>query len=359
MSGITEHVLALAALPAERITPAARRMGALSLGDWITVALAGADQPLGGIIRDYVLDEGGRPVATLVGGDKAPPRAAALANGTISHALDYDDTHFGHVGHLSVGIYPAALAVGEATGASAAAVRDAFVLGAEAAIRIGTTLGRAHYDRGFHQTATAGAFGAAVAAGRLYGLDERQMRNALGLCSTRASGLKVQFGTMGKPLNAGIAAANGVEAAGLAARGFTSADDGLAGPQGFLATHSDAPEAGDWDGPPPFLFEANTYKLHACCHGLHAMIEALAALRRQDERLAETATAVEVRTHPRLLNVCDIKAPRTGLEVKFSYAWLAAMTLSGVDTAAERTYTDALARDEELTAIAGRVRVEG
>ena len=89
-------------------------------------------------MRDFVREEGGKPVATIVGeGDKYPARAAALANGTISHALDYDDTHFAHIGHLSVGIYPAALAVGEETNASAIETRDTFLTGAEAACRIG------------------------------------------------------------------------------------------------------------------------------------------------------------------------------------------------------------------------------
>src|SRR6185312_16115734 len=83
-------------------------------------------------------------------------------------------------------------------------------------------------------------------------LDHRAMRNALSLVATRASGLKSQFGTMGKPYNAGIAAANGVEAASLAKRGFVSCEDGVAGPQGFIATHSDGPDADTaWADPPP------------------------------------------------------------------------------------------------------------
>ena len=159
---------------------------------------------------------------------------AALINGAVSHALDYDDTHFSHVGHLSVGIYPAALAAAEDVGATVSDLLAAFVIGAEAAIRIGTVLGAAHYNLGFHQTATAGAFGATVAAGRLYGLSSEQMRAAIGLCATRASGLKSQFGTMGKPYNAGIAASNGIECAQLARLDMTSCDDGLMGPQGFV-----------------------------------------------------------------------------------------------------------------------------
>lgn len=356
------HLLNLAALPACEIPDTARAMAQLSLFDWMVCGRAGVEEPLAGILRGYVLAEGGRPVASLLGGGQAPARAAALVNGATSHALDYDDTHFGHVGHPSVGIYPAALAVGEEMGRNAAEVTEAFLLGAEASVRVGMVLGAVHYNRGFHQTATAGAFGATVAAGRLYGLTRDQMRAALGLCATRASGLKSQFGTMGKPYNAGIAASNGVECAALARAGFTSADDGVMGPQGFVLTHSDRPvEVGVWDAPPPraFLFEDIKYKLHACCHGTHAMIEALATVLRQHNLTPERVAKLHLRTSPRWLSVCDIKHPRTGLEVKFSYAWLAGMVLAGIPTAADRTYNDALAADQTLAKFAEKITVSG
>jgi 2-methylcitrate dehydratase PrpD len=357
-----DHVLDLAALPASAISPVARQTARFSLYDWMVCGKAGVAEPLAIRLRDVIGAEGGHPVASVLGGGAMPARAAALVNGATSHALDYDDTHFAHVGHPSVGIYPAALAVAEEMDAPAATVAEAFLLGAEASVRIGMVLGAVHYNRGFHQTATAGAFGATVAAGRLYGLDRAQMRAAVGLCATRASGLKSQFGTMGKPYNAGIAASNGVECAALARAGLTSADDGLDGPQGFVPTHSDAPvTSGVWDEPPPgrFLFTDVKYKLHACCHGTHAMIEALAALRAaHDLDLAQVAE-IRLRTSPRWLRVCDIKAPRTGLEVKFSYVWLAGMVLSGVPTAADSAYTDALAADPALAAFAGRVHVSG
>lgn len=357
-----DKLLDLAALPAAALPDSARQMARFSLFDWLVCGLAGVGEPVSAILRAQALDEGGAMRATLFGGGRVPARAAALVNGTVSHALDYDDTHFAHIGHLSVGILPAALAVGEETGAGAEAVADAFLIGAEAAIRIGLTLGPQHYNRGFHQTATAGAFGAAIAAGRLYGLTRLRMRAAIGLCATRASGLKSQFGTMGKPFNAGIAAANGVECAALARAGMTSADDGLMGPQGFVATHSDAPVlTGVWDAPPPatFLFEDIKYKLHACCHGTHAMIEALMAhLRHSPGDFGQIASLV-LHTSPRWLSVCDIKAPRTGLEVKFSYAWLAAMVLKGKATSRDDSYTDALAADPALAALARRVTVLG
>ncbi len=355
------RLVALAVIDASALPARALQMARFSLFDWMVCARAGAGEPVARIVRDMVLDEGGRPQATLVGtGEKVPPRAAALANGTTSHALDYDDTHFAHIGHPSVGIYPAALAVGELVDAPAARVAEAFLVGAEASCRIGMVLGRGHYDRGFHQTATAGAFGATVAAGRLLGLDQEQMANALSLVATRASGLKSQFGTMGKPFNAGISASNGVEAALLASRCFVSARDGVGGPQGFIDTHADSvDEAAAWAEPPParFVFEDVKYKFHACCHGTHAMIEALAKLRRDGATVG--AGEVTVRTNPRWLKVCDIKDPCSGLEVKFAYGHLAAMVIEGVDTAAETTYTDALAADPRLRALAAKVRVIG
>lgn len=359
---VLSHLLELAALPGAAIPASARQVARFSLFDWMVCGRAGVAEPVAAILRGYVTAEGGQPVASIIGGGRVPARGAALVNGATSHALDYDDTHFGHVGHPSVGIYPAALAAGEEAGASGSDVADAFLIGAEASVRLGMVLGAGHYNRGFHQTATAGAFGAAIAAGRLYGLSRDQMRAALGLCATRASGLKSQFGTMGKPYNAGIAAANGVECAGLARAGMTSADDGVMGPQGFVPTHADAPVlTGIWDAPPPgrFLFEDVRFKLHACCHGTHAMIEALGRARRDHGLTAESVAAIHLRTSSRWLSVCDIKAPRTGLEVKFSYNWLAGMVMAGIPTAADRSYTDALAADPGLAAFARKITVTG
>lgn len=352
---VLDKVLDLAELPGDQIAGSALGVARLSLADWMACGLGGRDEPLARILRGYLEAEGGRGVSSVAGGGLLPARAAALANGAISHALDYDDTHFAHIGHPSVAIFPAALAVAEDTGATARAVLEAALIGAEVSVRLGVGLGRGHYLRGFHQTATAGAFGATVAAGRLYGLTRDQMRAALGLCSTRASGLKNQFGTMGKPYNAGIAASTGVEVAGLARAGFTAPDDGLQGPQGFVATHADTPDmaagwqAGGW------LFEDVKFKLHACCHGTHAMIEGLRATVPPGAQVQ----AVHLRTNPRWLAVCDIKVPRTGLEVKFSYGWLAAMVLAGRSTASDRAFDDACARDAGLAALAARVTVAG
>ncbi|MEM7732249.1 MAG: MmgE/PrpD family protein [Pseudomonadota bacterium] len=348
-----ESLLDLAATSQDAFSARAVTLARYSLLDWMTCGIAGRHEPLADKLRTMAANEGGTPVASMMGGSKAPARMAALVNGATSHALDYDDTHFAHVGHLSVAIYPAALAAAEEVNASAGETIAAFLVGSEVAIRVGQVLGRAHYDLGFHQTATSGSFGATVAAGRIYGLNRDQMRVALSLCGTRASGLKSQFGTMGKPYNAGIAAANGVECAALARLGFTSADDGIFGPQGFVETHT--PEVAEMARPSRFLFEDNKYKLHACCHGTHAMIEALLGC----DVALDQVEAITLRTNHRWLKVCDIKRPRTGLEVKFSYAWLAGMTLRGDATGDDRVYRDALAGDADLVDFARRVEVVG
>ena len=357
------HILDLATLDADRMPQDARTMARLSLFDWMVVSLAGADQPLSDIIRNFVAAEGGVEIAAVTGGSmRLPARAAALANGTISHALDYDDTHFAYIGHPSVAIFPAALAAAEEMKGSADDVIDAFLLGAEAACRIGMVLGRDHYDAGFHQTATSGAFGATIAAARLYRLDRSAIRTALGLVSSRASGLKSQFGTMGKPFNAGAAAANGIEAASLARLGLTASHDAFAGPQSFLnahhAIHDGSKQIADWSFE-NFLFSSVSHKLHACCHGTHAMIEALLLLCANSTFLADDLREIRVEIAPRWQNVCDIKAPSTGLEIKFSYAFLAAMVLRGIDLAAYESYLDSHCNDADLVALADKVTVVG
>ena len=362
-AALLPHMLELAAIGPDRLPQDARKMAELSLFDWMAVSLAGADQPLASIIRDFVVAEGGVATAAVTGcKHRLPARAAALANGTISHALDYDDTHFAYIGHPSVAIFPAALAAAEEMGASGDDVVDAFLVGAEAACRIGIVLGRDHYNAGFHQTATSGAFGATIAAARLYQLDRTAISMALGLVSTRASGLKSQFGTMGKPFNAGAAAANGIEAASLAKRGFSASLDAFAGPQSFLAAHHadqvGSDEIVNWSFD-KFFFATVSHKLHACCHLTHAMIEALLLLKAAGKIAADDIDEVHVHITPAWQNVCDIKTPKTGLEIKFSYVFLAAMVLQNINLAADESYHDAACEDASLIALADRVKVVG
>ncbi|MCE8535888.1 MmgE/PrpD family protein [Ruegeria pomeroyi] len=337
-------------------TPAARLVTSLSALDWIAVGRAGVEEPVSRILREMVLDEGGTGRAHLFGGGAAPLRGAALVNGTVSHALDYDDTHFAHIGHPSVAVFPAVLAMAEARDAAIVELLEAALVGMELSVRVGLWLGRGHYQAGFHQTATAGAFGAAAAAGRMAGLTPERMALALGLTATRAAGLKAQFGTMGKPYNAGLAAAAGIEAVELVRRGFVANPLAMEGEYGFGATHHGAGEMSALEGlGESWLFEQVSHKFHACCHGLHAALEAARSL---DIAAPEVAT-LTVRTHPRWLSVCNQQAPTTGLGAKFSYGTVLAMRALGHDTARLDSYSDAICADPRLIQLRDRVEVSG
>lgn len=330
----------------------------LSLFDWATVGLAGRDEPVSQMTRAAVLDEESGAQATVFGGGRASARGAALVNGATSHALDYDDTHFLHIGHPSVAITPAALAVAEWKSASGAEFLLALAVGLELSCRIGDWLGRSHYEAGFHQTGTAGAFGATAAAGRLLGLDANQMAHALGLTATRAAGLKSQFGTMGKPLNAGFAAEVGVTCATLAAHGVASNPAAIHGLQGFGPTHAGSAWVVAFDGlGTDWVFPKVSYKFHACCHGLHAMLESLRTLKAEG-LTAEAVDRITIHTHPRWLDVCNQPKPTTGLGSKFSYRLTAAMCLADVDTAALDSYVGSLTQRPDLVALRDKVTVK-
>ncbi len=355
MSNFTTTLATFAAGP---VTTArqTRIVTSLSVLDWIAVGRAGVDEPVSKAVRDLVLGEGGAGQAQLFGGGAAPLRGAALVNGTVSHALDYDDTHFAHIGHPSVAVLPAALALSEWDDRILVDLLEAGLVGIEVSIRVGLWLGRDHYQAGFHQTATAGAFGAAVAAGRILKFDADQMRKALGLTATRAAGLKAQFGTMGKPYNAGLAASAGVEAALLVAGGFDPNADALEGPYGFAATHegaADSDAALDGLGE-EWLFESVSHKFHACCHGLHAALEAARDLDIAEPEVAE----IKIKTHPRWMSVCNQMSPATGLGAKFSYRTVIAMQALGYDTALPSSYSEKTCADSRLKSLRDRVSVE-
>lgn len=361
-AGITARLANFAAgADAARFPDSARAIARCSLLDWAAVGRAGVDEPVSRIVREAALADGGRAEAHVFGSMQAlPARAAALVNGATSHALDYDDTHFDYIGHPSVAVFPAALAMAERLDASGAAFLDAALVGLETACRVGRWLGMSHYQHGFHQTATSGSFGAAAACARLLGISADRTAHALGIAATRAAGLKSQFGTMGKPYHAGTAAANGVEAALLAAAGFVSRPDALECEQGFGETHAGA--NADVDDVlaglgTAFRFEKVQYKLHACCHGTHAALEALASLRAAHRVQAHEVERITVTVHPRWLRVCNLEQPRTGLEAKFSYRLTAAMVFAGLETGALATYTDAACLRPDLVALRDRVRV--
>lgn len=342
------------------IDAAARAVAKHCILDWFAVTLAGLDEPVARILRDEVEGSSVGKAGIIGTALRCAPADAALVNGTASHALDYDDVHLVMLGHATVAILPAVLALAETQGASGEQAMRAFIAGVEAAVYVGALVMPWHYDHGFHATVTLGSFGAAAASGLLLGLDETQMAMALGLAGTQAAGLKSMFGTMAKPLHAGKSAANGVLAARLAKRGMTANPDVLETAQGFIATQHDGSAIRDIELSRRGAAIVDTvFKYHAACYLTHSTMEAVATLRDRHALAASDMAAIDVHIPPGHLNVCNILSPRTGLETKFSLRHTAAFAAAGTDTAAIATYSDAAANDPSLIAIRERVTIHG
>ena len=316
-----------AAPPAEARAGAAR-----ALLDTVGVTLAGASQPAARIVQRVVEADGSGPCRVLGTALVASPGNAALANGTAAHALDYDDMCFVSLAHPSAPLVSAALALADAAGASGAALLDAYVIGFEIEGRLGRAMNPRHYQRGWHCTSTLGTIGAAAAASRLLGLDATAAGHALAIAASEASGLKENFGTMVKPLHAGLAARNGVLAAQLAKSGMTASAAAIEGPQGFLAAmDSSQPSLAGvvadlgtrWE----ILDTGITVKLYPSCAGTHPALDALLDLKRLERFAGGDVESVEIGVDPIVPTILIYDRPSSGLEGKFSMPFCAAAAL--------------------------------
>ena len=329
--------------------------------DWFAVTMAGAQEDLTGILVSEALEDGARGPATLVGrSETVLPSTAALINGAASHALDYDDVNFSMGGHPTVTVVPALLALGEQTKASGRLFIESFVAGYETSGRVGRLVSPSHYQKGFHVTGTVGSFSATAAAGRMLGLDARQLAVAFGIAATQAAGLKSNFGTMCKPLHAGTASEHGLRAARLAAKGFTARGDSLECDQGFASSQSDHLNAEAALGEPPsgWHLRNNLFKYHAACYLTHAPIECAKEIRLKNNFPPERVRKILLRIDSGADKVCNIPNPTTGLEAKFSLRQTVAMALTGVDTANLDSYTEAVTREPRIKDLRDKMAIE-
>jgi 2-methylcitrate dehydratase PrpD len=282
-------------------------------------------------------------------------------NGAASHALDFDDVNLAMTGHPSVVLLSALLALAEERGSSGQDVLTAFVAGYELQCRLGLLMAPGHYNTlGFHATGTLGSFGAAASCAHLLGFDAEKFAIALGIAGTQAAGLKSMFGTMCKPLHAGKAAYHGLLAARLATRGFTARTDVVECAQGFARTHSpDFHPDHALAGPPGgFQILSNLFKYHAACYMTHAPIEAARKLREQHGLTPDSIARIRLSLDETCDRICNIPAPRTGLEAKFSLRLTTAMALAGVDTGGLASYSEATASDPTLIALRDKVEFD-
>jgi len=302
--------------------------------DCLGVTLAGSGEPAGRIITDYVREIGGTPRAGVFGhGFKSTPSQAALANGTMAHALDYDDVIAPMSGHPSVPVLPAVLALGEDRHTPGIDILAAYVIGIEVEAKIGSGIGMRHYAAGWHPTSTLGTLGAAAGAARILRLDLHQTRVALGIAASQASGLRQNFGTMTKPFHAGMAARNGVVAATLATRGFTADPDILESRFGFVPVLGGEGEydldrmTQDLGTPFALVSPGLEIKPYPCCRFTHRCIDAVLAIVADHRPAPEDVMEVECHTSRFVPQIVIHHRPTTPLEGKFSMEYCMARTL--------------------------------
>ena len=340
----------------EDLPASVRHEAARALLNWLGCAVGSSRHETVECALAAVQPFSGAPQAAVLGrSERLDILHAALVNGISSHVLDFDDTHARAI-HPSAPVLPALIAYAEWRPITGKDLIHAFVLGVEAEERIGLSVFPEHYAIGWHITGTAGVFGAAAAVGRLLGLDERQMCWALGTAATQAAGLREMFGTMCKSLHPGRAAQNGLMAALLAAKNFTSSEQAIEAPRGFghvTSTRFD-PKVITEDLGRRYELLSNMYKPYACGLVVHAAIDGCIELTREHGITPEQIERVDLTVSPLVLELTGKRSPRSGLEGKFSVYHAAAVGIIH-GAAGEAQFSDEVVRDPQVIALRDRV----
>ncbi|SFZ81877.1 2-methylcitrate dehydratase PrpD [Devosia enhydra] len=331
-TALAERLVASRSAPLSALS---RRWARDAMLDTVGVTLGGMGEPALQHLLALPGMAGATGRSTLLGiGATTGPLDAALINGTAAHALDYDDCATAAMLHPSAVLVPALLALGEHCGASGRRALLAYVLGFEAAMRIGIASVPAHLHRGWHPSATIGIFGATAAATTLLDLDTEATATALCIAASLASGIGGNIGSMTKPLHCGQAARHGVMAALLAQQGFSARETALDGRNGFFHVFNglDAPDVdevlGGWMSPSTIETTELGPKLYPCCGSTHSSIALALKLRREQNIEPDQIAGIDIRINPtRLLNI-DTPDPQTPLASKFSLQYVVARALS-------------------------------
>jgi aconitate decarboxylase len=319
------------AIDYQSLPPEAIDMAKAVFLDGVAVILAGSTEPLGvgRITIDYVREMGGSEQASVMsGGFKTSMLNAAYANGTMAHALDFDNTWY-PLNHPTSPTLPAILAIAEFYKLSGAKVIESIAAAFEVQARLRMAAISMGNGEAFHKPGMTGTFGACAAACKLLDLDQEQSLMAFGIAGSRAGSLAINTGTMTKSSHSGHAARMGVECGLLAKRGWTASAD-VFGPKGFFDTFMHG------IGKPELLIEgfANPlrmvdpgvgFKKHPCNYFTHRPIDAALTLRKKYLFETKEISCVEI-LFPRF-DYVDRAHPKTGLDGKFSVQYTTAIAL--------------------------------
>jgi 2-methylcitrate dehydratase PrpD len=351
----------IAGTSARTFPPEVLDAGLRALIDYLGVAVGASDDAPARPVRRTVQAWSAAGNATVFMGGRTTPALAALANGTMAHAMDYDDTHPAGAGHPSGPCWSTALAIAEHYDVSEKDAIAAFITGFEVMTRLGgghaPGVGRNLQRRGLHPTSVFGRVGAAAVACAALRLDETKIRYALGIAATTAGGLVGSFGTHSKPFHAGKAAMDGILAAQLAAEGFVSATHLYELEKGLLDAfiQDRAVEVPALDFESHWELLANGFKPFASCRSTHPSAQAARTL--ADRVAGKKIAKVHAKVHPNALVTAGKLSPRTPLEGKFSVPFCIALGLRGYRVVAS-DFNDASMRDASVMQVVPVVQVE-
>jgi 2-methylcitrate dehydratase PrpD len=346
-----------AGLSFDRLPDNVVAMARLCVLDWLGVTIVGSREPAPRtLLRTLAPDAVAKGASVIGHGIRVSPLQAALVNGTSSHVLDFDDVNATLIGHPSVAILAAVLALAESLQSNGPEFLCAFVAGYETACRVAAAVGPLSYLRGFHHTGTIGTLGAAAACAKLLSLDAERTAMALALAATQAAGLGCMVGTMSKSFHAGKACENGLLAALLARNDFTANESAIECAKGFAATASGECDSAAALAEPPmgWYILSNLFKFDASCYMTHSTLAGIRELRTQHDLNADEIAEIHVHLGELEFATCALPRPTTGLEVKFSVAHLAAMAALGRST---MVIDDAAASDPAVIALREKVTV--
>jgi 2-methylcitrate dehydratase PrpD len=331
------------------------------IADCVGVMIAGARDPAPRIVRTMLAPQGGEATLALDGG-RAPALDAAWINGTAAHALDYDDVAQ-RGGHPSAALVPAILAEAEALGADGRRIVLAYAAGFEVFADMARRDAEQQHEKGWHPTSIFGTLGAAAACASLRRLDPGKATMAIAIGASQSSGLVSNFGTMTKPMHAGLAARAGVASARLAELGFTGAHDALehapgllmaVSPGGRIDVESPLRAGAEWQ-----ICGSNRIgiKRYPMCYCVHRALDGVFDLLQKQRIRPEDVERVAISFSPRNVTILRNHAPQTGLEAKFSIEFaIAAALIAGRAGLAE--LSDEFVRRPDVQALMKRVSAE-
>lgn len=344
----------------EAVPAAAVQTAKTAVRDCLGVALAGSQEEDGKICAAIARQENAREETTVIGqGFKTSALNAALANGTAAHALDFDHS-FTLMGQPTAPIVPAVFALGEALGADGRHVIEAYVIGYEVTAKLAHSLRDSAHD-GWHAPSALGSFGAAAACGKLLGLNAAQIEMALGIAASMVSGVVANFGTMTKPLHAGLGARNGVLAAKLARGGYTANGKAIEAAGGFYQIYHQGTainEAAIDELGRSFalLTDGLRIKPYPCGGLTHQVIDAALDFRAQHGLTAEMIEAVDVDVVKHTFDRIVFRVPQTGIQGKFCMPYLVARAIIDGKVGIH-AFTDQAVRDPAVLKLGERVRM--